>query len=144
MKCGESEKTMNGRLILAILSTLLEQAALVVIALWGLPQVGIQLPLAGLIVIMVVWGAFSIFTYRKGSHALRKKPMDGLPAMIGSRGKVVHPLAPEGMVRVKGELWVATSTAERIDTGEKITVLGQDGLRLLVSKSGNSDSKRAK
>ena len=129
---------MSIRLILAIFSTLLEEAALVVIVLWGLPQLGIEIPLAGLIAVMVAWGAFSVFTYQMGSQALRKKPMVGLPAMVGSRGKVVSPLAPEGLVKIKGELWEATSASERIDSGEEVTVVGQDGLKLMVHKSNDS------
>jgi len=126
---------MNTRLVLAVVSTLLEETALVVIVLWGLPQLGIQIHLAGLIALMVAWGAFSVFIYRMGSRALRRKPVMGLPGMLGSRGKVASPLAPEGFVRIKGELWEAKSAGEEIDTGEKVTVVGQDGLKLVVRKS---------
>ena len=119
---------------MAIASTLLEEAALVAIVLWGLPQLGIQLPLAGLIGLIIALGVYAIITYRKGSRALRKKPVAGLETMIGSKGKVVKPLAPEGLVRIKGELWAAKSTGRRIDTGEEIIVVGQDGLKLTVQK----------
>jgi len=135
---------MRARLILAILSTLLEEAALVAIVLWGLPQLGIHIPLAGLIALMVVWAAFSIFTYRMGSRALRKKPVVGLPAMIDSKAKVVSPLAPAGMVRIKGELWEATSIGGTIDTGEEVIVVGQDALKLIVRKRRPDDSTGAK
>jgi membrane protein implicated in regulation of membrane protease activity len=132
---------MTVRLILAILSTLLEEAALVVIVLWGLPRLDITLPLAGLITLMAVWAAFSVFTYRMGSKALRKKPMDGLPAMVGSSGKVVSPLALEGLIKVKSELWIAKSDKGNIDVGEEVTITGQDGLKLIVHKSKPSASK---
>ncbi len=130
---------MSIRLILAIFSTLLEEAALVVIVLWALPQLGIRIPLAGLIAMMVAWGAFSVITYRMGSRALRREPVLGLPDMVGSKGKVVSPLAPEGLIKIKGELWIAKSKGRRIDTGEQVTVVGQDGLKLIVrrSKPGN-------
>ncbi len=126
---------MSIRLILAIFSTLLEEAALVVIVLWGLPQLGIHIPLAGLIALMVAWGAFSIFTYRMGSRALKRKPVLGLPAMVGSKGKAVSPLAPQGFIRIKGELWEAKLADGRADTGEEVTVVEQDGLKLVVRKS---------
>ena len=77
---------MSARLILAIVSTLLEEAALVAVVLVGLPHLGINIPLAGLIAMMVVWGAFSVFTYRAGSRALRRKPEIVLP-LIGCKGK---------------------------------------------------------
>ena len=125
---------MTARLILAIISTLLEEAAIVVIALWGLPQVGIQIPIPGLIVLMAIWGTFSIFTYRMGSRALRKKPTIGLPDMTGSKGKVVSPLVPEGLIKIKGELWMAKSANGDIDINEEVTVVERDGLKLIVRK----------
>ncbi len=142
---------MNGRLILAIISTLLEEAALAVIVLLGLPYLGIRIPLAGLVALMAVWGAFSVFTYRMGSRALRRKPVVGLPDMTDSKGKVasliapegkvVSLIAPEGLVRIKGELWVAESESGEMSPGEDLIVVGQDGLKLIVRKSSTGDLK---
>jgi len=67
---------------------------------------------------------------------LGKKAVIGLQTMIGSRGKVARPLAPEGMVRIKGELWGATSEEGEIDIGEEVIVVGEDGLKLIVRKGG--------
>ena len=120
---------------MAVISTLLEEAALVAIILFGLPRLGIKLPLVVLIILMVAWGVFSVFTYRMGSRALKRKPVTGLPAMVGSKGKTVSPLAPEGFVRIKGELWEAKSVGGEINVGEEVTVVGQDGLKLTVRKS---------
>jgi len=133
---------MTARLVLAIVSTLLEEAALVVIVLLGLPRLGIHIPLAGLIALMVAWLAFSIFSYQMGSQALRRKPTVGLPDMAGSKGKVVSPLVPEGLIRIKGELWIAKSAGGGIDTGEEVTVIGQDGLKLIVRKSSISEEAK--
>jgi len=126
---------MSARLIWAIISTLLEEAAIVAVVLWGLPRLDIEIHRAWLVVLMVAWGAYSVVTYRRGSQALRKKPVGGLPDMVGSQGEVVSPLAPRGLVRIKGELWQAESASGRIDTGEQVTVVGQDGLKLVVRKN---------
>ena len=126
---------MTGRLILAIISTLLEEIALVVIVLWGLPQIEIQIPLWGLIMVMVVWTAYSIFTYRLGTRALMREQVIGLPDMIGNRGKVVSSLTPEGLVRIKGELWVAKSASGEMEPGEGVIVVGQERLKLVVRES---------
>ena len=130
---------MSIRLVLAIFSTLLEEAALAAIVVWGLPRLGIQIPVAVLIALMVAWVAYAVISYRMGSRALGKKPIIGLPNMVGSKGKVVSLLAPEGLVRIKSELWIATSSGSRIDNGEEVTVVGQDGLKLVVRKRSNSD-----
>ena len=134
-----SNKKITARLILAIISTLLVETALVVIWRWGLPQLGIELPMAVLIVLMAAWGAYAVYTYRIGSRALRKKPVAGLTAMVGSKGKVVNPLAPDGLIRIKSELWQAASVDKSIGVGEEVTVVGQDGLKLIVSKSNTRD-----
>jgi len=135
---------MTARLIFAIFSTLLEEAALVVIVLWGLPELGIHIPLPGLVVLMVAWGAISVIVYRIGSRALGRKAVAGLPSMVGTGGKVVNRLAPKGLVKIKGELWEAMSSGANIDIGEEVVVVGQYGLRLIVDKhsSGNSKGNR--
>ena len=131
---------MTARLIWAIFSILLEEAAIVAIVLWGLPQMDVHIPLPGLVVLLLAWGAFSIVIYRMGSKALKRKPVTGLADMTDSKGKVVEPLTPNGVIRIKGELWDARSIGRRrIKTGEEVTVVSQDGLRLLVRKS---DRKR--
>ncbi|MBA7698687.1 hypothetical protein ES703_107368 [subsurface metagenome] len=94
-----------------------------------------------LIAVMVAWGGVSVFIYRMGSRALRRKPVVGLPNMVDSKGKVVSPLVPTGAVRIKGEIWEATSAGERINTGEEVIVIEQDGLKLTVRKSSKTRAK---
>ena len=134
---------MVARLILAIVSTVLEEIALVVIWRWGLPQIGISLPPSTLIAVMVAWAAYATATFWVVTRTLKRKAVVGLPAMIGGRGKVVNPLAPDGQVIIKGELWMAKSASGNIDIGEGIIVVGQDGLKLIVRMVSNSDSKQA-
>lgn len=126
---------MTARLILAIVSLILEEAAIAVIVLMGLPRLGINLPLPGLIAVMVLWLVYGVVIYRIGSRALRREPLVSLPDMLGGRGKVVSQLAPEGLVRIKGELWVAKSVEKKIDVGREIIVVEQDGLKLVVQES---------
>ena len=95
---------MSTRLAIAIFSTLIEEAALAVIVLFGLPKLGIELPLGVLVALMVAWAGFAVFIYRVGSRALKRKPVIGLSSMIGSRGRSVSRLDPEGFVRIKGEI----------------------------------------
>jgi len=111
-----------------------------VIVLWGLPYFRIHLPLAGLIALMVVWGAYAVITYRMGSRALMRKPLAGLGDVVGSKGKTVSPLAPSGVIKIGQELWEATTAGKRIKAGEEVRVVKREGLRLIVHK--NSTSKR--
>ena len=116
---------------------MLEETAIAIVVLFGLPQLGITIPLAGLIALMVAWLALSVLLYRMGSRALRRKPYDILPHMAGCKGKVVSPLAPEGLVKIKGELWMATSAGGVLSLGEKIVVVEQDGLKLVVRQDSS-------
>lgn len=130
---------MRTRLIWAIVSTLLEEAAIAAIVLWGLPRLDIHIPLPALIFIMVAWAGLAVFIFRKGTQALKRKPVVGLSDMVGSKGKVVNQLDPQGMVRIKGELWEAISVGGRINVGREVTVVGQDGLKLIVRRSKPDD-----
>jgi membrane-bound ClpP family serine protease len=125
---------MTARLIIAIVTTALEEAAIAVIVLWLLPKVDVHLPIYALVLIMLAWAGFAVFTYQMGSRALRRKPEGGLSDMLGTRGEVVRSLDPEGMVRIRGELWKAKSAGRKIETGAIVTVVGQKGLKLIVER----------
>ena len=116
--------------VLAITTTLLEQAVLVAVVLWLLPRVAINIPLWGLILMMIALGVYNYTTYRLGKKALVKKPI--ISPDIGSRGRTTTPISPKGYVRVNGELWQASSSST-IDVGEEITVVGIEGMTLLIS-----------
>jgi membrane-bound ClpP family serine protease len=125
---------MSTRLIIAIVTTILEEAAIAAVFLWGLPKLGVNLPVFVMVIVMVAWLSYAVFTYRMGSRALRRKPVSGLSDMVGSKGEVAKRLDPEGLVRIKGELWQAKSDGGDIDKGEEVTVVGQEGLKLVVHK----------
>lgn len=131
----------GARLVLAIISTSFEEVAIWVIWRWLLPEFDIYLPVQVLITVMVAWAAFSVWLFIFTTRTLRKQVTVGLPSMVGTRGKVASRLSPEGMVRIKGELWGATSAGEDIDAGEEVTVVGEDGLKLSVRRVGDSRTK---
>ena len=133
---------ITGRLIIAIISSILEETAIVVIVLLGLPRLDVHMPLPVLIALMVAWATFSVFTYQKGSQALRRKPMLSLPDMVGSTGTVVSRLAPNGMVKIKGELWVAELAEGELESGSQVIVVSQDRLKLDVRASNPADNAK--
>jgi len=119
--------------IYSIISTILEEVALAAIVLWGLPYFNIHIPWWGLAMLMIALAVYSYIAYRIGKPTLTMKPLVSLETMIGSEGKVVTPLAPEGYVKVKGELWKASSTESELEVGDEVVVVGIDGLKLIVS-----------
>lgn len=123
---------MSGRLILAILSTILEETALAIVVLVGLPELNIHLPLAVLIVLMIGWAVTAVIVYRAGSRALMEKPMAGPEAIIGTKGRVVRPLDPDGLIEIGAELWRAKSAGRRIDASEEVVVIERKVTILIV------------
>jgi len=135
-------KLTRARLVLAIISTSLEEVAIYVIWRWLLPEFGVELPLQVLIGVMVAWAAFGIWLFIFTTRTLRKQVPVGLPSMVGTRGRIASRLSPEGMVRIKGELWGATSDEGDINAGEDVVVVSEDGLKLSVRRVSDSRTKR--
>ena len=52
--------------------------------------------------------------------------------MVGVEGEVVCSLAPDGTVRVRGELWTARAVAGDLGEGQRVIVVDQQRLRLVV------------
>ncbi len=130
---------MSSRLIIAIVSTAAEEAAILIIGLFLLPRMGVRIQIWLLILVALAWLGWSVFTYKKGSGALRKKPVRGLIDMKGMNGIVVRSLRPDGMVKIAGELWSAQSVSGRIEAGKNVAVVSQEGLKLLV-READSDA----
>jgi len=137
-------KKVPGRLTLAILATLVEEIAIVLIILLVLPRFGFHTPLPGLIGLVAGVSVYAVISYRQASRVLRRKPMAGFTTMVGSRGKVVSPLAPNGLIKIRNELWKAASASGKIDAGEGVIVVGQEGLRLVVRRITTDDLKESK
>jgi len=126
----------TARLILAVASTLAVEAALYTIWRWMLPEMDIEMPLAALITVMIAWAVFAVVNFWFVTRVIKRQAVVGLPTMVGGKGKVTSPLAPEGLVMIKGELWEARSISGNIDKGEPVIVIEQDGLKLMVRRLG--------
>jgi membrane-bound ClpP family serine protease len=131
----------TNRLILAVISTAAEEFLIYAAWRWLLPEWDIKLSVTALVTAMVVWGIFSISLFVFTTRTLKRQVTVGLPSMIGTRGRAASPLAPEGMVKIKSELWVATSDRGSIQKGDNIEVVGEDGLRLVVRKIDTTQLK---
>ncbi|MDD5591018.1 MAG: NfeD family protein [Dehalococcoidales bacterium] len=128
------------RIMLTILVTLLEEIALVIFIFLGLPMLGIEVPLGGLIAMMAGIATYGVISYRLGSRVLRKKPVAGLSDMVGIRGEVVKKLAPVGTIRIGSELWDAKTDDQEIEKGNEVIVVKREGLKLIVRKDSLRDA----
>ena len=64
-------------------------------------------------------------------RARRAKRYIGQTGIVGLRGKAVTPVAHEGTIFVRNELWRARA-GEAIGQGESVLVTGLDGITLKV------------
>ena len=129
------------RLIFAIVSTIIEEIAIAAAGIWGLPQIGVDFPLWGIVLVMLAWLVYSIYTFKKGTKALKIGHILGMPNMIGKKGRVTSALNPEGWVKIRGELWSAKSLSGEIQPGQDVIVTGQKRLKLEVKESDPVESR---
>jgi membrane-bound ClpP family serine protease len=123
----------TGRLVVAIVTTLGQEAIIALIVLLGLPRIGVLVGIPGLAAIMVVWGIIAALLYRAGTFALTRKPVKGLSNMTGCKGTVIRSLNPQGLIKIQAELWDAqTEDGGTIQRGKEVEVVSQDGLKLKV------------
>jgi len=63
----------------------------------------------------------------------KAKPSLGMDGLLGQVGEAKGRLNPSGMIFVHGEYWNAQAESE-IDVGEKVQVIGYDGMNLKVKR----------
>ncbi len=141
LKTAMHSRLTTARLLIAVVSTALEEVAIWVIWRWLLPGFGVNLSVGVLVGIMVAWAAFCAWLFIFTTVALRRQKTAGMPSMIGEAGKTAGRLAPEGQVRIRGELWGAMSEEGDIEAGETIVVVSERGLKLLVRRAGGTTTR---
>jgi membrane-bound serine protease (ClpP class) len=70
----------------------------------------------------------------------KAKPALGLEGLVGEIGEVRGKLSPAGRIFVHGETWSARAD-DIIDVGEKVKVVGYDGMSLRVTRASDRESK---
>ncbi len=79
-------------------------------------------------------GAFVLTVSYLVFRSQKSKPTLGMDGLIGETGDVKVKLAPAGKIFVHGEYWNAQADRE-IDVGEKVLVVGYDGMSLKVQRA---------
>ncbi len=124
----------NLKTLVAVLVSLIDDLLIAVVLLWLLPRLRVKIPLPLFITILAVWMTYAVLTFRFGRRILNREPLKGFSSMIGTEGYATSPLAPEGTVKIMGELWRAKGKDGNIEAGSRVYVVGQEGLKLVVSK----------
>jgi membrane-bound serine protease (ClpP class) len=121
-----------GYTLYSFIGTVIEQGAIFIILYYWLPQIGIEAPWWGIVLVMGAFLAYSIYTYSKGRAAMRRNPVVAPETVIGCRGRVATSIDPRGYVRIKGELWKAQSQY-RLEVNDEVVVVAVEGIQLIVT-----------
>ena len=78
----------------------------------------------------------ALIVYPRVRKVFSQKPYTGVESVVGATGKVVETLNPEGIVKIRGELWTAESKQGKIRKGEDIEVVAVSGSKLIVKNTG--------
>ena len=133
---------MNARLIMTIFTNLLYEAIIVALLIWGLPRLGIHIPPYGITLICLAFLIYAVVLFIIGSRTLRKKPLPGFTTMVGLEGQVVSRLAPDGILRIEGELWNARAENSTIEVGSEVIVVRQYRLKLAVRRKQPDNARK--
>ena len=116
-----------------IITGLLKGSAIAAIVLWLLPFWGFTMPVWGIIIVVVAFLIYEIVTFRLGIKTLARKPVCMPEDIVGCHGIATTPIDPDGYVRVKGELWFASSSDTNINEGDDVVVVQLNRLQLRVA-----------
>jgi membrane-bound serine protease (ClpP class) len=89
------------------------------------------------VIVPVVAATVGIFVFAVGAgmRAQLRRPWTGMEGLLREVGVTQTALEPEGQVLIHGEIWRAVADAG-IPAGERIRVVGVDGLTLRVTRAG--------
>jgi membrane protein implicated in regulation of membrane protease activity len=127
--------------IYSIISTLIEEALIIVVVLWLLPLLGINIPGWGLLIIIIGFAIFSYAMYLIGHPTISYRPLKSAESIIGRIGIVESDLNPEGYVKIEGELWKASAGGDHLVKGTNVIVVSIDGLTLKVKRMPSASLK---
>jgi membrane-bound serine protease (ClpP class) len=88
------------------------------------PAIGIPL-----VILAAIAEVLELVFWRR--YLARYRVTTGSEALVGEEATVVEPCAPEGTVRLRGEIWKARSSFP-CGAGERVRVTAVDGLTLEV------------
>ena len=119
---------------LKILVFLLDDAAVIALAIIILRFLDVKIPLAITIFIGLLVGTFIFLIHVAVIPTFHFKQVTGREGMIGLQCRAVKPLTPTGVVLIKGEYWKAKCIDGNIQIDENMEVVRLEGLTLMVKR----------
>jgi len=83
---------------------------------------------------------FGVIVNYKMMRSMKLPVRTGLEEMMGQEAVAIDDIDPEGKVRFKDEIWAATAKDERLEQGDKVRIVGSQGLVLVVANTGEKSN----
>ena len=81
---------------------------------------------------LIVWVVKDLVVYPFIRYAYEGNTKAGTEQLIGNKGVASERLAPEGYIKIQGELWKAQAKHDPIPQDEAVKVTGARGMTLIV------------
>ena len=124
------------RNLLKLLALMADEVIVGILLLLVLPGFGIEVPLWAVAVVIGTLLAKDFLIAPFVLKGLNARPRTGSESIIGRTAVVVEDLTPEGLVKLDGELWSAECVNGAAKRGERVSVVGLNGTRVLVERRG--------
>jgi membrane-bound serine protease (ClpP class) len=97
-----------------------------------MPRLTVSRPL--IVLMTATIASFFLLAVTAGIRAQQAKAASGIESLVGATGTAASDLDPWGTVQVSSELWSAVAEEGSIKKGERVRVVGAEGVRLKVIK----------
>jgi membrane protein implicated in regulation of membrane protease activity len=81
---------------------------------------------------LVFWVLKDFAMYPFVRRAYENNAKSGIEALVGGKGMTHEPIAPEGYIKIQGELWKARAEGQSIPRDRIVRVTGANGMTLIV------------
>ncbi|MGH7268471.1 MAG: NfeD family protein, partial [Candidatus Rokuibacteriota bacterium] len=98
------------------------------------PEMPLRVSWTVILPVVAATAGIFVFAISAGIKAQLSRPATGAEGLIGEVGVVRTPIDAEGQIFVRGEIWRAVSDGDRIPAGERVEIVGMDGLTLRVKR----------
>jgi membrane-bound serine protease (ClpP class) len=99
------------------------------------PEFPLRVAWTVIIPVVALTAGIFVFAVSAGVRAQMQRPTTGAAGLLHETGLTKTAIDPEGQVLVHGELWTAVADAPGIPAGERVRVVGVEGLRLRVERA---------
>jgi len=124
----------SGNIILTISEIAMEMMIIMFSPLFAL-ALFLFLPFWTALPIYIPIFIFGFIVNFKMMKSMKLPVKTGLEEMMGQEVVVTDDIDPEGKVRFKDEIWIATAKGERLEQGKKVRIVGSQGLMLVVANT---------